>query len=149
MTRFGGSARMAWPRSVQLTGLATKRTMRAAPQGGLDPEAPRLDHATLGGRVAHSAHSTNPARALRNQWRDAMTRQERAPRYYQGFGWRCAVLRQAAGLSEREAATKAGIDVRTWRKIEAGGGCQTMIFLKMGQAFGCSLDWLLCGRKAA
>ena len=68
---------------------------------------------------------------------------------YCAIGWRCAVLRQRAGLDQREAAKLVGIDPRTWRKLEAGQGCQTEMVLKIGQAFGCSLDWLVGGREAA
>ena len=63
-------------------------------------------------------------------------------RFYQELGWRCAVLRQRAGLDEREAAIKAGLDPRTWRNIERGRRCRTETFWKIGRAFGCSFDWL-------
>ena len=62
---------------------------------------------------------------------------------YRGIGWRAAVLRQRAGLNQREAAKLVGIDPRTWRKMEAGQGCQTEAVLKIGHAFGRSLDWLV------
>ena len=75
--------------------------------------------------------------------------QEEAMMNYCGIGWRAAVLRQRAGLDQREAAKLVGIDPRTWRKLEAGQGCQTEVVLKIGQAFRCSLDWLVGGREAA
>jgi DNA-binding XRE family transcriptional regulator len=70
-------------------------------------------------------------------------------RYYQGAGWRCAVLRQRAGLDQREAAKRAGVALSTWQRVESGRRCQTMTYLKIGLAFPCSLDWFVGGQAVA
>ena len=66
---------------------------------------------------------------------------------HKAIGWRAAVLRQRAGLDEREAAIRAGLDPRTWRNLERGRPCRTETFLKIGRAFRCSLDWLAVGKE--
>lgn len=67
---------------------------------------------------------------------------------HKAIGWRCAVLRQRAGLNEREAAIMAGIRPRTWRNLERGHPCRTETFLKVCRAFRCSADWLALGKVA-
>jgi transcriptional regulator with XRE-family HTH domain len=62
-----------------------------------------------------------------------------------GIGLRCMALRLRAGVDEREAAERSGITVRTWRNLERGRPHRTETFLKVGRAFGCSLDWLATG----
>jgi transcriptional regulator with XRE-family HTH domain len=64
---------------------------------------------------------------------------------HNAIGRRCAVLRQRAGLNEREAARRAGLDPRTWRDVEHGRRFQTDAFLKICHAFRCSADWLATG----
>ena len=45
------------------------------------------------------------------------------------LGWRISAMRQKLRISQRESAKRAGLDVRTWRKVEAGLGCQTPTFI--------------------
>jgi hypothetical protein len=73
----------------------------------------------------------------------------RRARFCRGFGWRCAVLRQLAGLSQREAAEKAGITLDSWRRIEAGSiychdGTRRRIMLAFDRT-----HWLMTGKHEA
>jgi DNA-binding XRE family transcriptional regulator len=62
------------------------------------------------------------------------------PLYYRGLGWRCAVLRQRSGLNQREAATRAGVALETWRRVESGHRCQFWSYEKIRRAFRCSAE---------
>ena len=71
---------------------------------------------------------------------------------YRGLGWRAAVLRQRAGLSQVEAAKKAGITPATWARMESGQRCMDSTLFAVADAFQASLDWLVdtcgaCGSK--
>jgi len=57
---------------------------------------------------------------------------------------RLAQLRWRLQIDEHEAARRAGVRVVSWRKWEVGTvTMQTDLFLKIGRAFRCSLDWLV------
>ena len=64
------------------------------------------------------------------------------------IGLRLLALRLKLGISEREAARRAGVSPRSWRRWEYGNPCRTGSVLKICAAFGLSIDWLVCGDKA-
>jgi hypothetical protein len=49
---------------------------------------------------------------------------------------------QVLGLDQKEAARRAGVTERSWHRWETGRPYNTASFLKIGSAFGVSLDWL-------
>ena len=51
---------------------------------------------------------------------------------YQIIGWRAAVLRQLAGLDQRDAAKLAGITLRTWQNMERGAAMSGSDGLRRG-----------------
>jgi transcriptional regulator with XRE-family HTH domain len=56
---------------------------------------------------------------------------------------RLTELREQFKLDQREAAHRAGVTPASWRKWEGNtGSMRTDSFLKVGRAFGVSLDWL-------
>ncbi|MGC2410936.1 MAG: helix-turn-helix transcriptional regulator [Methyloceanibacter sp.] len=64
---------------------------------------------------------------------------------YKATGLRLAELRRKYRYSENQAADRAGITARTWRKMERGESqFTTGTFLKICRAFNCSCDWLAC-----
>ena len=65
---------------------------------------------------------------------------------HKAIGLRLAALRRTHGLQASQAAAKAGVNTRSWRKWERGGQFNTSSFLKICRAFHCSGDWLALGR---
>lgn len=59
---------------------------------------------------------------------------------YQLIGWRAAVLRQLDGLNQKQAAERAGISLRTWRRMESGRPCQEATVFAVARAFDCPLE---------
>jgi transcriptional regulator with XRE-family HTH domain len=67
-------------------------------------------------------------------------------RFYRAVGWRLAVARQLEGMTIGQAARKAGVDPRSWRRWEAGARVPWPPFLKICEAFEISPSWLLSGK---
>jgi len=65
--------------------------------------------------------------------------------FNKAIGIRLAALRRGHGLEASEAAAKAGVTARSWRKWESGSPLNTPSFLKILRAFDCSADWLARG----
>ena len=69
---------------------------------------------------------------------------------YKAVGLRLADLRRKHGLKPGEAAARAGVTAKSWRKWEsAETHFNTGSFLKICRAFDCSCDWLACGDEGA
>lgn len=67
--------------------------------------------------------------------------------FYQKLGERLRVTRRTLGISEREAADAAGVDVRTYRRWEKGGRDRSSVPLRrFCDEFDVSYDWLLVGK---
>jgi transcriptional regulator with XRE-family HTH domain len=76
-----------------------------------------------------------------------LSQQSDSQRFYRAIGWRLAVTRQLEGLDVKQAARKAGVDPRSWRRWESGVPITTMPVLKICEAFELSIDWLLSGKR--
>jgi DNA-binding transcriptional regulator YiaG len=70
---------------------------------------------------------------------------------HRAIGLRLAQMRWRLQIDTREAARRAGVSPRSWRKWEAGAPMQTGSVLKVCSAFHCSIDWFVDGdrRRAA
>jgi transcriptional regulator with XRE-family HTH domain len=74
----------------------------------------------------------------------------RRARFCRGFGWRCAVLRQLQGLSQQQAAEKAGITPASWQRVEAGSVySHDFTRHEIMQAFYSHWHWLFTGEHEA
>jgi len=69
--------------------------------------------------------------------------------FYRAYGLRLRKLRDKLNLTEAEAASVHGVQLRTYRRWEAGGTPRTRASVRgtdrVAQKYGISFDWLLAG----
>ncbi len=69
--------------------------------------------------------------------------------FLRGVGRRITSLRAKVGHTQQEAATKAGLDLRLWQRLEAGDANSTLlVFHDVARALGVEVRQVLTPMKA-